>query len=735
MAQTKEERLAKVHADALAEFDMIQAAVREERMLALEDRRFYSIAGAQWEGALGEQFENKPRFEINKIHLAIIRIFNEYRNNRITVDFIPKDGSTGDDVADTCNGLYRADEQDSTAEEAYDNAFEEAVGGGYGAWRLRACYEDEEDDENEKQRIKIEPIFDADSSVFFDLDAKRQDKADAKRCYVLTSMSRASYEDTYQDYVASWPKTINQIQFDWATPDVVYVCELYKVEETTELIHYFRGLDEQDMKVPDQELKDDPEKLPMLLATGFREVRQKRAKRRRVRKYILSGGRVLKDEGYIAGRCIPIIPAYGKRWFIDNVERCMGHVRLAKDAQRLMNMQLSNLGEIAAQTAREKPIFTPEQVAGHEMQWAEDNVKNYPYLLLNALRDAEGNPQAAAAIGYTKPPMVPQALAALVQFTGQEMQELLGNQQAGEQLQPNLSGKAVELIQNRLDMQVFIYMSNLAKAMKRSGEVWLSMAKDILVEEKRRMKTVDQTGEVSSVEINVPGYDAENAAEVVENDLSSAALDVAVDVGPSSTSKRSATVKALTGMMMIAKDPETLNVLSAMAMMNMEGEGINEARDFFRKRLVRMGVIKPNEEEAAELQAEMQNQQPDPNSVYLQAAAEEAQAKAKKANADTIQTLADADLKRAQTEKTLAEVMNPVPAQTPTPVSAAQPDTGGLAEALNKLAAGQQNLSEVVAKLAKPKRARIVVERDANGDLSGLAHEPEPETEPEQPQE
>lgn len=655
MAQTREERLAKVHADALAEFDSIQAALREERMLCLEDRRFYSLAGAQWEGALGEQFENKPRFEINKIHLAVIRIINEYRNNRITVDFIPKDGTTGDDLADTCDGLYRADEQDSTAEEAYDNAFEEAVGGGFGAWRLRACYEDEDDDENERQRIKIEPIFDADSSVFFNLDAKRQDKADAKRCYVLTSMSRAAYEEEWGDDVASWPKTIQRFEFDWATPDVVYVCELYKVEETTELIHYFRGLDDQDMKVPDQELKDDPEKLPMLLATGFREVRQKRAKRRRVRKYILSGGRVLKDEGYIAGKCIPIIPNYGKRWFVDNVERCMGHVRLAKDAQRLMNMQLSNLGEIASQSAREKPIFTPEQVAGHEMQWAEDNVKNYPYLLLNALRDSEGNPQAAAAIGYTKPPMVPPAMAALVQFTEQAMQDLLGNQQAGEQLQPNMSGKAVELIQNRLDMQVFIYMSNLAKAMKRSGEVWLSMAKDILVEEKRRMKTVDQQGEIGSVELNAPGYDAERAEEVVENDLTRASLDVAVDVGPSSESRRSATVRALTGMMMIAKDPETLNVLSAMAMMNMEGEGINEARDFFRKRLVRMGVIKPNEEEAQELQAEMQNQPPDPNSVYLQAAAEEAGAKAKKANADTIDTLAAADLKQAQTIKTLGE--------------------------------------------------------------------------------
>jgi len=180
-----------LHEEFIQDFSNIQSTYRDERKQCLEDRRFYSIAGAQWEGDLAAQFENKPKLEVNKIHLSIMRIFSEYRNNRITVDFLPKDGN--DKLADTCDSLYRADEQDSQAEEAYDNAFEEAVGGGIGAWRLIADYEDEEDDENDYQRIRIEPIFDADSSVFFDLNAKRQDKSDAKRCYVITSMTHKAF--------------------------------------------------------------------------------------------------------------------------------------------------------------------------------------------------------------------------------------------------------------------------------------------------------------------------------------------------------------------------------------------------------------------------------------------------------------------------------------------------------------------------------------------------------------
>jgi hypothetical protein len=655
---SKANRLKDIHAEALAEFDDIQGAVGPERLQCLEDRRFYSISGAQWEGALGEQFENKPRFEFNKVHLAVIRIINEYRNNRVTVDFTTRDGSTDDKLADACDGLYRADEKSSVADEAYDNAFEEAAGGGIGAWRLRAAYEDDEDDEDDRQRVRIEPIHDADSCVFFDLGAKRQDKSDAKRCYVLTPYTVDAYREEFDDEPNSWERTIQATKFDWATQDIVWVCEHYRIEEKSELIHFFRGIDEsaEDMEVHEDELIADPEKRAELEATGFREVRQKRIKRRAVHKYILSGGGVLEDCGLIPGKHIPIVMTFGKRWVVDGVERCMGHVRLAKDAQRLQNSLMSWLADLAGRFDTEKPILTPEQVLGHAQMWAEDNVRRYPYLLLNPVTGLDGNPMPAGPIGYTKAPNIPPAMAALTQLAEQSLQDLLGNQQAGEQLQPNMSGKAVELVQQRLDMQVFIYMSNFSKAMKRSGEIWLSMMKDIVVEPDRKMKTIGPDGASGSVVVNAPRVDRATGADIIENDLTRASFEVDVDVGPSSTSKRAATVRALTGMMQITADPETLSVLTGLAMLNMEGEGMSDVREYFRAKMIRMGAVKPTEEEAQELEAQRANAKLDPQAQALTAMAEEASANAANARAKTIQTLADADLKRAQTEKTFAEV-------------------------------------------------------------------------------
>ena len=653
MAISKEQRLATIHQSAMAEFDSIQSAMRDERLQCLADRRFYSIAGAQWEGPLGDQFENKPKFEVNKVHLAVIRIINEYRNNRITVDFVSKDGSDNDKLADACDGLYRADEQDSGAEEAYDNAFEEAVGGGFGAWRLRAEYEDDEDPEDERQRIRIEPIYDADSSVFFDLNAKRQDKGDAKSCFVLTAMSVDAYKDEWGDDPASWPKDVQQTEFDWQTPDVVYIAEYYKVELGKDTVYTWRHLDGSEEVFRDSDFSADDELRDQLIATGSREIKQKKIKCKKVRKYIMSGGKVLEDCGHIAGKCIPIVPMYGKRWFVDNVERCMGHVRLAKDAQRLKNMQLSRLGEISALSTISKPVFTPEQVSRHATMWEEDNVKNYPYLLVDPITGPDGSPMATGPIAYTKPPEIPQAMAALLQITEQDMQDLLGNQQAGEEMQANMSGKAVELIQTRLDMQTFIYMSNMSKAVKRSGEIWLSMAKDVLVEDGRKLKTIGNQGEVSTIELRRPVM--EDGIEELEYDLSAAKFDVAVDVGPSSSSKRAATVRALTGMMTIASDPETLQVLGAMAMMNMEGEGIDDVRGFFRKRLLRMGVVQPTKQEAQDMAAEQQNQKPDPNALYLQAAAQQAEAEAAQARSSTVLNVAKAEKTQAETMKIVTE--------------------------------------------------------------------------------
>ena len=92
-------------------------------------------------------------------------------------------------------------------------------------------------------------------------------------------------------------------------------------------------------------------------------------------------------------------------------------------------------------------------------------------------------------------------------------------------------------------------------------------------------------------------------------------------------------------------------VLESLMLMNMEGEGMTDVNAWSRQRLVAMGAIKPTDEEKKQMEAAKASQKPDANQQYLEAAAQEAAAKAVKAAADT-------DLTKAKTLETLSNIEN-----------------------------------------------------------------------------
>jgi hypothetical protein len=659
MSKTKEEISTEVVEESCIHFDMSYKSQQEIRLKCLQDRRFVFVEGAMWEDALRLQFDNKPRFEVNKLHMAVVRIFNEYRANRASVRFLPRNDDANGQTADNLTGMYRADEKHGGGQEAYDNAFEEGVSGGMGAWRLRNVENDEFDDEDDQQKIIFEPIYDADSSVFFSLDGKKYDKSDAKRCWVISAMGRDAYAEEWGDptmkdpYAAAnsgQPATFRKVQkmteFDWYTPDVIYVAEYYKVEDHKTKVHVFRqlGQNEKDRKIPADELTDEDRK--ELEAMGYSEIRVRTKKRRRVRKWIHDGARVLEDCGYIAGPNIPVVPFYGKRAYIDNQERIMGHPRLGKDAQRLFNMQVSLLAIITALSPRRKPIFTPKQIRGHEMTWAEDNIKDNPYLLINALEGPNGEEIPEGPVGYTDPPPVPQSLAALLELTDTSIKELLGNQQAGEQVPSNVSNELMQTVQTHVDMQAFIYMDNFAKSMLRSGQIWLGMARDsVYDEEGRRMRTVGPDGSEGEVRLKQPQI--VDGAHAVMNDLQRGKYEADVDAGPGFKSRRDAMVAALVQMLPIVQDPQLQAIIASLILANMDGEGLEDVREFMRMRLVTMGVVKPTDEERKKLEEQQKaaaSQPPSPQQLME--------------HAELAHRLAETQETRANTEKTLADSAN-----------------------------------------------------------------------------
>ena len=137
--------------------------------------------------------------------------------------------------------------------------------------------------------------------------------------------------------------------------------------------------------------------------------------------------KILEDMGQIAGKYLPIIPYYGKRMYISGREVAQGHTRLARDAQKAYNVKMSALLDLSSRPQDELPIFTPEQVNGHDKIWSTKEIKKPAYLTINPLKDSSGNIIAVGPQSYTKPPQVPPALAAIIEKADADIHELTGN--------------------------------------------------------------------------------------------------------------------------------------------------------------------------------------------------------------------------------------------------------------------------------------------------------------------
>jgi hypothetical protein len=169
----------------------------------------------------------------------------------------------------------------------------------------------------------------------------------------------------------------------------------------------------------------------------------------------------------------------------------------------------------------------------------------------------------------------------------------------------------------------------------------------VYTEDGRKLKVVDSQGKVSTIEIN--SMTADDGVLKKENDLSRAEFDVSSKLTPASNSRRNNVVRTLESVYAVTQDPADQAVLLSSIMMNIEGEGLSDLREYYRKKLVRTGVIEPTEEDKKEMQAEAEAQQPDANQIYLQAEAEKSRTASDLNKAKTILTM-------EQANKTAAEV-------------------------------------------------------------------------------
>jgi hypothetical protein len=297
---------------ALERFNLAMSADSENTELALEDMQFR--AGDQWPEEVRQQrkLDARPILTINKIPQNIHQLTNNQRQNRPTIKVSPYDDASDVETARVYQGLIRNIENNSNADTAYDQAFDSAVTGGRGFFRIITDYCDPYSFDQEPVIKSIQNPF----SVLLDPSYKEPDGCDANWGFVFDDISMDEFKELYPDAECCREGFMSDtLSSDWRSGDKVRVAEYFEKNQKEDLL----------VSLPDgsaalksdiDEMDDDKlEEMGLDKEIIEKIINTKGATRKTmvpvINWYNINGEEILEETTW-PGSFIPIIPVLGR---------------------------------------------------------------------------------------------------------------------------------------------------------------------------------------------------------------------------------------------------------------------------------------------------------------------------------------------------------------------------------------------------------------------------------------
>lgn len=596
--------------------------------MARDDVRFAFMPDDQWDDWMRDRRKGRPMYTVNKLRQAMKQITNDQRQNRPQAKVRAVEDADAD-LAEIRQGLIRNIDATSDADRARDTAFQFAVGGGYGVWRITTAYED---DGGFDQVIKKEEIADP-YTTYCDPAAKTKDRRDARFWFVDTQIPRSEFKERWPDadMISVSP---NENLADWWQEKEVIVSEYwYKKVEEVEIVLLSNGdtVDADNLDLIMDELAEQ----------GIRIQRRRMAERTKVYQCIVSGAEILEGPTEWPGRFIPLVPVWGEIIRMEGEDHFFGAVRFAKDAQRMYNYERSVMIEIIDDQGYSPYMADAASVKGYEGQWKGLRTQRPPVLFYNS----DPNKPGAGRPDRLPTPDFPIALANSAGMSSDDLKAATGIYDASLGSRSNeTSGRAILARQREGDVANFDYIDNLAYAIKYDFEITNDLISAIY-DTQRQIRIIGDDGAEKIIQANRVVIDRQTGQEVVLNDLSRGRFDVRADVGPSFTTQR---LEAADAFQQLSQTQGPFGAIAAYNFVkNMDLPQSDEAIKAMRRILVGQGLLEPEEGEPGP-----QQQGPTPDQI---AEAKKNEADANKAMADAQNSQARAGLAAAQAEGQMLE--------------------------------------------------------------------------------
>lgn len=214
---------------ARARFKLCVEAERENRQAANEDAKFR--AGEHWPSDVraAREADGRPCLTINKMPQFEQQVTNDQRQNRPAIKVHPVDDVADPKTAKVMQGIIKHIEVSSCADTARDTAFENAVRGGFGFYRIVTEYADPMSFE---QEIRVKRIRDA-HTAYLDPNSQEPDGSDAEYGFIFERMPKdlfiAEYGESKLAQKGEWDLEANHVP-DWVDSDTVVIAEYFYKE-------------------------------------------------------------------------------------------------------------------------------------------------------------------------------------------------------------------------------------------------------------------------------------------------------------------------------------------------------------------------------------------------------------------------------------------------------------------------------------------------------------------------
>jgi len=525
----------------------------ENRIEAIEDKKF--ALGEQWDPQVLEHRAGLPCLVINTIPQFTAQLVGDWRQARNSIKVLPSEN--GDvEIAQVRADLIRAIEYQSRADRVYDSAFESEVMCGDGAFRVSVEYAK---DDVFDQDIMIRPIEDA-HAVVWDRMAVDPTGKDARHCFVEDRIPTREFEEKWP---GKTPSTLGMNQqailrrTGWYDDKTVKVMEHWRLVERDRLLGLF-----QDGSIH----VIDGDALDQVISKHGHPVKTRISPCLYAQMHLVTGWDILAGPYEYKLNRLPIIRMTGRVGNIQGYRIRYGLVRFMKDPARLRNFWRSIAAEQLGYAPKAQWIGPESAFEGNEDQFRKAHLTRDPILKYND--GAESPPQRV------EPPAPQMALLNEAQVNVQDMKDVTGIHDASLGIKSNeVSGKAINARQREGDIAALTYYDNGNAAVLEAGDVINQLIPQIY-DSTRIIRIIGQDETPKLIKINDPN-------DPSSPDLSLGNYDVALDTGPSYTTRRQEAAESM--MNAIQVWPQLIQVAGDIIAKAQDWPGADKLADRLKK--------------------------------------------------------------------------------------------------------------------------------------------------------